>query len=447
MKKGRHIGWLTQKKPISLFFIIIVLVGGGILGGGAAYLINQSKTPTINEGQNKENIYLAFTGEIYTLIQENYWQKISDDDLTNLYFLAIEKLTSQQQTAKVKDLDSLLTSIDNILSQIEDEDTKGDFIAQLNNLVISNLEPFGRSQLYGQQEEENLDKTVRNVSDQDYYQILGLEQNSSSEEINQAYQDLTQEAQEDNDEEKLAQINQAYGILADEETKQTYDASGVIPTISYQEFSPDILYLHLEKVSPTSFEELQRISEKNSTNPDLTTLILDLRDNIGGAIDNLPYLLGPFIGQDQYAYQFFHQEVTSDYKTRTDWLPGLVQYKKVVILINENTQSSAEVMASVLKKYSVGVLVGNTTRGWGTVERVFSLENQISQSQTYSVLLAHSLTLREDGQAIEGLGVDPNIFITSDDWPEQLYSYIPDQNLVQVVQSLINQESSIANLD
>jgi len=116
---------------------------------------------------------------------------------------------------------------------------------------------------------------------------------------------------------------------------------------------------------------------------------------------------------------------------------SLVRYKKVVILINENTQSSAEVMAAVLKKYNVGAVVGTHTKGWGTVEKVYPMDNQIDTNQKFSLFLVSYVTLREDNQPIEGRGVDPMIDTTSKDWQKELLTMFGDSGLVKVVEEII----------
>ncbi len=434
-----------KKWSVNPLFLIIIIILVLVIGGAGGYFYQINKAPQSIVLGEEDNSYLAFTGEVYDKIKENHWKKLTDEDLTSLFLLATEKLTGQPQNPKEKNRQTLLANLKNILKQIEEEETKEEFIIQLNNLVLNNLEPFGRSHLYSQEEEQELNNMVRNITDQDHYQTLGVDQEADQEEIKETYQSLSQELSEQDTpeaQEKLAQIKKAYEVLKDDEARQIYNLSGVEPTMSYQLINDSIFHIHLKKFSPTTFDELQRVSQKVQDRPGVETLIFDLRDNIGGAIDNLPYFLGPFIGQDQYAYQFFHQDEKTDYKTRTGWLPSLVQYKKVIILINENSQSSAEVMASVLKKYNVGVLVGNTTRGWGTVERVFKLDNQISSHQTYSMFLVHSLTLREDGQPIEGLGVDPHIFVSKDNWQKELFSYLPDQNIINAVAQILNENTA-----
>jgi carboxyl-terminal processing protease len=158
-----------------------------------------------------------------------------------------------------------------------------------------------------------------------------------------------------------------------------------------------------------------------------------LRDNVGGAIDLMQYFLGPFIGPGQYAYDFYHQDNYTPFKTKTGWLSSLVQYKKVVILINGGAQSSAEVMAAALKKYNVGILVGEPTKGWGTVERVFDIERQIDPNRKFSALIVHSITLRDDGQPIEGRGVEPLINIKDRNWQSQLMEYFNYPELTKAV--------------
>lgn len=386
--------------------------------------------------------YLAFLTEEYDLIKDNYWDKITDEKLTNLYVLGAEKLLTQPQANPPKDKAGLEKMLSRILKEIKDENKKKDFTVQLADIVLANLQPFGRSRLYSQKEETALKNNVENKNPEvNQYQVLDVPQNASLAQIKQSYEKKTKELQKESTPEakqKLAQVQKAYQVLADTDARKIYDESGVEPTMEYKLLTPSIFYLHLTKFSPTTMEELVRVTAKMDNKPDsLNTLILDLRDNIGGAIDGLPYFLGPFIGNDQYAYQFFHQGQKEDYKTKVGWLPSLVRYKKVIILVNENTQSSAEVMAATLKKYNVGVLVGTPTRGWGTVERVFELKQQIDPAEKYSAFLVHRLTLREDGQPIEGRGVEPVINIKDPNWEKQLYAYFGNQEIINEVKKLV----------
>ena len=93
---------------------------------------------------------------------------------------------------------------------------------------------------------------------------------------------------------------------------------------------------------------------------------------------------------------------------------------------------------AALKTYNVGVVVGTLTKGWGTVEKVFELENQLDEGETYSAFLAHHLTLRGDGQPIEGRGVDPMVNINDSNWEDQLLSYFNFPQLVTQIMGLVS---------
>ena len=419
----------------------VLFIGAIFIIGILAGVFYARRPVPSNNSTTPPDPYLAFSFEVYDKIQENYWEKISEKDLVNLYVSGIEKLVGQPQNIKKETKDELGKMIKEVLDQI-DEDKKAEFVAQLSDIILSNLTPFGRSRLYTQTEEKTLSDNVKNITDTNHYKALGIDENSSQEKIAQTYKEkeseLAPKADSDPEAKKqLDEISAAYNVLKDNEARKLYDTIGIEPTMDYKLLSPEIFYLKIKKFSPTTFEELKRITEGADKGDQLDTLILDLRDNIGGAIDGLPYFLGPFIGQGQYAYQFYHQGEKQDYKTKTSWLPSLIRYKKMIVLINDQTQSSAEVMASVLKKYNVGVLVGTPTKGWGTVEKVFPLENQLNDGKKYSIFLVHSLTLREDGQPIQDNKVQPLVDISDSNWDQQLLKYFDSPSLINKIKEVL----------
>ena len=390
---------------------------------------------------NSEDKYTAFLLEVYDTIDANYWNEKIDGDLLTYFKVGTEKLSSQiviQSPLNRKGLQKMLAKV---IGSIKDEGKKKEFAVTMADAVLAALPPAGRSRLYSQKQEVTLKNEVNNVNpDADLYQNLGVAKGASQEAVTRAYQEKVKSLEKQNTSEaknQLAQVNKAYQTLSDTASRQKYDQAGVQTTLESKLLRPNIFYLHLVRFSPTTMDDLVRVTSKVDQGSVLDTLIFDLRDNIGGAIDGLPYFLGPFIGNDTYAYQFYHRGEKTDYKTKTGWLNSLVRYKKVVILVNNQTQSSAEVMASVLKKYNVGVLVGTKTRGWGTVEKVFEIKNQLDKSEKYSIFLVHSLTLREDGNPIEGKGVDPEIDITNKNWPYQLYARFNSWEIVNGVKEVL----------
>ena len=410
-------------KKIGLILLLVVLVSG--IGVGI--------WKTENKIQDK---YLAFSLEIYDQVQTNYWEKISDEQLSNIYLLAINKLSGKTNTLVSKDKNGVGKLIDDLKIG---EDKKKEFITTLGDMVLANLQPFGRSRLYAQKDEKALSNAVNNVEPGiDRLATLGIDKSADDKKIVEAF---TQKTKEATTTAQKAEVKKAYEVLKDEPARKVYVVSGVEPTIEYKLLNPQIFYVHLTKFSPTTLEEFARVTQKVDEGETLDTLIFDLRGNIGGAIDGLPYFLGPFIGMDTYAYQFYHQGEKEDFKTKIGWMNSLVRYNKVIILIDENSQSTAEVMASTLKKYNVGVVLGTTTRGWGTVEKVYPLQNQISEGETYSVFLVNRVTLRDDGQPIEGRGVDPQISIKDPNWKKELLKKYNYPGMVRAIEEIYQQKS------
>jgi len=426
--------------------VIILFIIALSLGATTSYFWTKDNLQKnfASRSQAEKNIYIEFLSEVYDKIKENYWDNLTDEQLGALFKLGIEKLTGKPTDFKTKTKDDFKNMLTETIKLVK-EDKNKEFTTQLASLILINLKPAGRSALYSMQDKEKLGNRVENINPQtDLYETLGIEKNASPEKLEEAYKSKVAELepQKEKSEEaktKLEQAKYAYEVLSDSAQKQRYDKTGIEPTVFANLIRPDILYLYIKKISPTTLDELKQKTEKFDNTPGLNAMILDLRGNVGGSIDLLPYLLGPFIGNDQYAYDFFHQGEKTPFKTKIGWLPSLVRYKKLIILINGQTQSSAEIMAATLKKYNVGVLVGTNTRGWGTIESVINIDQQIDEQEKYAIFLVHSLTLDENGQPIEGQGISPTIQINDSNWKDQLFAYFHYEELTKAVEEIWNQ--------
>jgi len=428
--------------------MLLVMFALGVGVGQKFIETNQNKPQASFEKNTSE----AFISEIYDKIKENYWNNIPDAELLDLFRLSIDKLSLQSadlgltgniDLAKFESKEKLLKTINKSTANM-DEDQKNKFLVSTVGAVLNSLTPKGRSGLFTEKQEAQLKNTVSNINpDKDLYKDLGLAKGASESAVKKAYQ--TQAAKLADDEspeakEKLNQISYAKDTLTQEDTKQRYDQNQVEPTIFAKIVSPHILYVQFKKFSPTSLEEFQKAFDVYKDQQELNALIFDLRGNIGGAIDATAYFLGFFLGKGQYAFDFYHKGEYLPFKTATDKLASLLKYKQIVVLVDQNSKSSAETITASLKKYHAGVVVGTTTKGWGTVERVFPLDNQISQKEKYSLFLVHSITLRDDNQPIEGRGVDPDIDIKDPAWSEELLLYFNNPALIDAVKALVQQK-------
>ncbi len=416
-------------KPKAILIGLAIVIFLFSLGAASDYFyFNRSQFRGQVSPEEENNVEIEFLSEVYNTIKQNYWDNLSDAQMSSLFRVGAENLVGGSYNLKSNDLEGLKKMYSEILARFN-EAQKKEFSTKLTNLVLTNLSPQGRSNLYTQSNEKSLQNTVQNKNPEaDLYQNFGISKDATENELKDAYSKKAAEIKAKKEEPSqkqtdLEKLDYAYGVLSDKESRAQYDESGAEPTVFYKLLKPEIFYIYIKIFSPATFSEFQRAANSLGDIESVNTLILDLRGNIGGSIDILPYFLGPFIGQDQFAYEFLHRGERIAFKTKTGWLDSLVRYKQVVILVDSQTQSTAELLATVLKKYNVGVVVGEKTRGWGTVEKVFEIKQQIDPAEKYSLFLTHSLTLRDDNQPIEGNGVEPIINLTSENWENQLYNY------------------------
>ncbi len=396
---------------------LLLIIAIFALGVGFGHLYFEKINFPSKQILEEKNTPKAFLLESYDKIKENYWELLSDEQLTGMFKDASSALGNP------------LPSVSNKIELIQKLDKEQ--ALKLVSHVLTNLAPLGRSGIFTAKQEEQLKNTVANINpDKDLYKDLGLAKGASQGAVLEAYQKLPP------NQKKLDQIAYAKDVLTKEESKQRYDAGGIEPTIFTRIIGPT-LYLQFKKFSPTSLEEFQQAFDAHKDNSGLDSLIFDLRGNVGGAIDATAYFLGFFIGKNQYAFDFYHKGEYEPFRTPTDKLPSISKYKQIVVLVDGNTQSSAEMMAASFKKYHIGVILGVPTKGWGTVEKVFPLENQINPNEKYSMFLVHSVTLRDDNQPIEGRGVEPDINTNDPNWEEQLFSYYRNRDLIQAIRSVI----------
>lgn len=421
-----------------ILLVLIIISVGGIFGVKWYQNKKSVKAPAVIE---QKDIYLNFANEIYNIIQQNYWDKITDDQLSELYRLAVQKIQGGEISLLFKNKSGVESMIQNQLAKLPDTEKKKTFVTQVADLVLTNLQPFGRSRLYSQKLVQDLSNAVNNIdTSTNLYTDLGVAKNADQKTIEKVYQEKAAELSKQNTEEakqKLALVERAHEALKAPERRQTYDQSGQEPTVTYRQLDSETFYVKLARFTPTLIPEFQAAAKIMDSKPAiLRILVLDLRGNIGGAIDQLPSFLGPFIGIDQYAFEYLRRGERFPFKTITGFLPELMRYKKVVILTDGATQSSAEVMAGSLKKFNVGLLVGTPTKGWGTIERVFPITAQIDSKEIYAVYLVHTLTLADDNQPIEGRGVLPVINVTEKNWAQQFNYYFDNPALLEQVKKL-----------
>lgn len=421
-------------------------------GALAGYFLPVQLAPIISTAYSKlpfgkEEPNVTFSMEVYEKIMAEYWEDLTDEQLVDFYIQAIRK-QQLQVDIQINNKQQLANALDRIIKKIE-RGKRGDFTINVTSAVLTNLRPQGRSLLYTQKQETALKNLVQNINpEKDLYQDLGVEKNTPVEKVaeiaSQKQVELEKEKRTTRESTKVAEINKkveaiqyAKEVLTAPEKKQRYDTYGIEPTVATRLISKDVLHLHIMKMSPTTFEEFKKAIEAFDKQGGPTSLIFDLTGNIGGSLDIVPLLTGAFLGNNQYAFDLYRKGKPEVIRTKIDKLSELLRYKQIVVLVDENGQSSAELTAAVLKRYKIGLLLGKKTKGWGTIERLYPIKAQIDPNEKYSLFLVNNITLRDDGQPIEGRGVEPSISLDNPSWDKELSDYFKDSGFVNAIKQVI----------
>ncbi|PIR98107.1 MAG: hypothetical protein COT89_01060 [Candidatus Colwellbacteria bacterium CG10_big_fil_rev_8_21_14_0_10_42_22] len=132
-------------------------------------------------------------------------------------------------------------------------------------------------------------------------------------------------------------------------------------------------------------------------------IILDLRNNPGGFLDVGVHMAGWFIedGKLVVSEKFTSGSIKEFRANGIDVLKGI----PVVILVNEGSASASEILAGAIRFHRGVQLVGETTFGKGTVQKL----EDLSDGSSLKVTIAHWLL--PDGSLIEGNGLVPNFVV------------------------------------
>lgn len=131
-------------------------------------------------------------------------------------------------------------------------------------------------------------------------------------------------------------------------------------------------------------------------------IVLDLRNNGGGAVSSLEHVINDFF-PDRVSYGAFVSRKGKRDNEKSAWFDGVGYEGPVVVLIGGGSASSAEILAHVFKHYERATLIGRPTAGVVIASRFFNLRD----GGELQLGLHDFETL--DGSRLEGNGVQPDV--------------------------------------
>jgi carboxyl-terminal processing protease len=175
----------------------------------------------------------------------------------------------------------------------------------------------------------------------------------------------------------------------------------------------DIAYIHLTEFSRGATGKLADAIKELDKEAPLTGLILDLRDNPGGLLDESIFVSSQFIDEGTITIEKLKGEEEQVFEAQ----PGGVALEvPLVVLVNRGSASASEIVAGAIQENDRGTVLGEQTFGKGTVQ----IPHTLSDGSELRVTIAEWLT--PSGKQISGEGVVPDIYVerTQEDFVEGL---------------------------
>ena len=200
--------------------------------------------------------------------------------------------------------------------------------------------------------------------------------------------------------------------------------------VTSMRLNEDVAYIHVKTFSATMDNEVLahylKLRKEGSEK-----LILDLRDNGGGYVDSAERLLGHFTGV-KTAYKMNTKEQKRTVKTATS------KFKfpqDTYVLVNRNSASASEIVAASLQDQNAAIIVGERTKGKGTIQSFFEFEDGSALKLTIGEFTGpHEKTIHQ-------AGVTPTILANSGEELDIALQQLADKKKKE--EALLVQKSSL----
>lgn len=180
-------------------------------------------------------------------------------------------------------------------------------------------------------------------------------------------------------------------------------------SVTSQIFEKDdkrIGYIKVTNFASNTFNQFQTALNELEEN-DIESLIIDVRDNLGGQLEVATQIASLFLTKDKVVYQLNTNGIIQPvYSTG----PGSFQ-KPITVLINGATASASEVLAIALQESADATVIGTTSYGKGTIQESYKLSTGATIKFTVQEWLS------PNGNTVNEVGVKPDIEVSETENP------------------------------
>lgn len=172
-----------------------------------------------------------------------------------------------------------------------------------------------------------------------------------------------------------------------------------VPSVSWRMLPDDIALVRLASFDSESGRQMREALTAAQAQG-ARAVIFDLRNNPGGLLEQAVEVASQFLPKGTTV--LIEESRAGDREEKLARAGGVALDLPLVVLINEGSASSSEIVSGAIQAAGRAVLVGETTFGTGTVLTPFRL------SDGSRLLLGTQQWLTPDGRQIRGQGIEPD---------------------------------------
>ena len=176
------------------------------------------------------------------------------------------------------------------------------------------------------------------------------------------------------------------------------EGEGDVAVLRLSRFSEQA-FVGIENAVKSIYEERKGVAPKG--------IILDLRNNPGGLVDQSVYVADAFLKQGAVVMTRGRiPEESARYDAQPDALDAQLANVPLVVLINGGSASASEIVAGALQDHKRATLVGTRSFGKGSVQSIISL------GPDGAMRLTTARYYTPNNRSIQALGIQPDIVVT-----------------------------------
>ena len=174
-----------------------------------------------------------------------------------------------------------------------------------------------------------------------------------------------------------------------------------IQSVYAKQIGDNILYVRVTSFDAKVVEDVKRELKKHLDHD--RGIILDLRNNPGGLLDQAVDLVDLFVNSGDIVSQKGRDENENRYYKATE--AATMTDAPMVVLVNAGSASASEIVSGSLQDHKRAVIVGENTFGKGSVQVILPI------TDNEAIKLTVARYYLPSGRTIQAVGVDPDIHV------------------------------------